>query len=92
MESAIWLGHQRSLSVSKFAKSPIGDFEPQMLAVGLSMDDAEEAIKGLNLDETTHGRVCIAAVNSPLSVTLSGDNKALDAVKEWCEGKNLFAR
>ena len=88
----MWLAYQRSLNVKKFAKSPIGDFEPQMMAVGLSKDDAEKAIKELNLNEATHGRVCIAAVNSPLSVTLSGDKKALDTVKEWCEGKNLFAR
>ena len=92
MESAMWLAYQRSLSVKSFGKSPAGNFEPMMLAVGLSRDDAEAMLRELNLDAVTHGRACVAAVNSPLSVTLSGDKPAISAAQSWCAARNLFAR
>ena len=88
----MWLAYQRSVNTHKFAKSPLGDFEAKMLAVGVSEKDAEAMIEELNLDEMVYGRVCIAAINSPLNVTLSGDGKALEAIQTWCNARNLFTR
>ena len=88
----MWLAYQRSVNTHKFAKSPLGGFEAKMLAVGLCEKDAEAMIEELNLDEMVSGRVCIAAINSPLNVTLSGDGKALEAIQTWCKARNLFTR
>jgi len=92
LDSAMWLAYQRSVNTQKFAKSPLGDFEAKMLAVGLSEKDAIAMMEELNLDESVYGRICIAAINSPLNVTLSGDGKALDAVEAWCKDRSLFTR
>ena len=88
----MWLAYQRAVNTHKFAKSPLGDFEAKMLAVGLSEKVAKAMIKKLNLDEIVYGRVCIAAINSPLNVTLSGDGKALEAIQTWCKARKLFTR
>ena len=80
LDSAMWLAYQRSVNVSKFGKSPLGDFEPKMIAVSLSASGVEDMLKKIDLDEAVHGRVCIAGINSLSSTTLSGDGAALDAI------------
>lgn len=92
LESAMWLAYQRSVSVKQFARSPLGEYEPKMLAVGLSKTDSVSMLEELSLDETSYGRVIIAAINSPLNVTLSGDGNAIDAIQSFCKEKNLFTR
>src|SRR5262249_8473266 len=65
------------------------DLAPQrgrMLAVGLSLDQARQAIAG------REDRVGIAAVNSPTSITLSGDGAALAEVAAELQTKNVFNR
>ncbi|KAI0911302.1 hypothetical protein F4823DRAFT_636623 [Ustulina deusta] len=59
-----------------------------MMAVGLSFDSATD------LCETPKytGRINVAAANSPLSVTLSGDVDAIDEIKAELDAKNTFAR
>ncbi|PYI03687.1 polyketide synthase [Aspergillus sclerotiicarbonarius CBS 121057] len=49
-----------------------------MLAVGISLDQAE----ALCSEAPYAGRVCVAAVNSPASVTLSGDSELISEL-EW---------
>ncbi|KAH8655375.1 type I polyketide synthase [Xylariales sp. PMI_506] len=56
-----------------------------MLAAGLGREDAEKHIEG------TQG-VVVACVNSPDSVTLSGDLVALDEVAAKLENQSIFAR
>ncbi|KAJ6153516.1 hypothetical protein N7470_006475 [Penicillium chermesinum] len=58
-----------------------------MLAAGLSADKAEAY-----LQTTTSGRVVVACINSPDSVTLSGDLPALEEVASRLEQDNFFAR
>lgn len=58
-----------------------------MLAAGLSPDKAEEYLKDLS-----GGRVVVACINSPDSVTLSGDLPALDEVASRLEQDGVFAR
>ncbi|KAL8972024.1 MAG: hypothetical protein Q9197_002976 [Variospora fuerteventurae] len=59
-----------------------------MLAVGTSMEDAEEVCS----DEVFEGRVNVAACNSPSSVTVSGDEDAIIEVAEMFEDENKFVR
>ena len=84
LDSAMWLAYQRSINVGKYAKSPLGDFDAKMIVVNLSESAVKGMLEELQLDETVHGLVCTAAINSPISVTVSGDGKAIDAVESWC--------
>ncbi|KAL7906095.1 putative polyketide synthase [Trichoderma velutinum] len=59
-----------------------------MAAVGLGVDETQEY-----LDRVADvGRVVIACVNSPQSVTISGDNDAVVAVESLCKEDGVFAR
>lgn len=69
------------------AVSPTGQ-AGGMLAVGVSLEDARELVEL----EAFVGRVCIAACNSPDSVTLSGDMDALEEMVEILEDESKFAR
>ncbi|CRG92461.1 Nonribosomal peptide synthetase 14 [Talaromyces islandicus] len=59
-----------------------------MAAVGLSSDAADIAIR----DAKLQGQIRVACINSPESVTLSGDVLAVDAIIAALQLRNLFAR
>jgi hybrid polyketide synthase/nonribosomal peptide synthetase ACE1 len=72
---------------TKLAGGPNG--EPgAMLAVGTSLEDAEEFVALPQFE----GRICVAAANSPTSVTLSGDADAVEEAKEVFDDEGRFAR
>ncbi len=56
----------------------------KMLAVGLSLEKAEEIIT------LYEDQVSIGAINSPSSITLAGDTKALEDIAEVLESENVF--
>ncbi|KAL8824682.1 MAG: hypothetical protein Q9191_004887 [Dirinaria sp. TL-2023a] len=58
-----------------------------MIAIGLGREDSQQAISQLTL-----GKVGIAAVNSPSSVTVSGDIKAIEELEQNLAGQKIFAR
>ncbi|KAL8900164.1 MAG: hypothetical protein Q9192_001207 [Flavoplaca navasiana] len=58
------------------------------MAVGTSMEDAMELCDL----STFEGRLCVAACNSPSSVTLSGDADAIEEAALIFEGEKKFAR
>ena len=58
-----------------------------MLAVGASESQAQDWI-----DEYSSGDVVVACVNSPSSVTLSGDAFAIDGLQAKLQEKEVFAR
>ncbi len=58
----------------------------EMLAVGLSPDEAEEAI------EPFGDSLSVAAVNSPVSVTISGETAAIDRLQAELDGRRIFCR
>lgn len=61
-----------------------------MLALGVGPDEAAELIgSALQLEDVQAG---IAAVNSPKSVTVSGDKIAIEAVERLASDKGIFAR
>ncbi|PKX89224.1 type I polyketide synthase [Aspergillus novofumigatus IBT 16806] len=59
-----------------------------MMAVGCSRDEAEKLIQQSKLD----GTAAVACVNSPSSVTLSGDVDALEQLRAILDERKVFAR
>ncbi|PWY76505.1 polyketide synthase [Aspergillus sclerotioniger CBS 115572] len=59
-----------------------------MAAVGLSSDAASVEIARAQLQ----GQIVVACINSPESVTLSGDEPAVDAIVATLQARNIFAR
>lgn len=58
-----------------------------MMAVGLGEHDVKKYI-----DQTRKGLVCVACVNSPVSTTISGDEVAIDELKQILDEESIFAR
>ncbi|KAF4983054.1 hypothetical protein FZEAL_1454 [Fusarium zealandicum] len=58
-----------------------------MMAVGLGEHDVQQYI-----DQTRKGLICVACVNSPVSTTISGDETAIDELKEILDGESIFNR
>ena len=64
-------------------------FRGLMLAVGLSEQDAQPFIAKI-ADES--GKVVVACVNSPRSVTVSGDRIAVIRLQTILEARQIFVR
>ncbi len=58
----------------------------KMLAVGLPKHEVEELLGPYA------GSVCLAAINSPSSVTVSGDGEALEQIAASLDAKKVFCR
>ncbi|OTB01644.1 hypothetical protein M426DRAFT_212039 [Hypoxylon sp. CI-4A] len=86
-EDAIRIAYFRGVH-AKLAASP-NPHHPRgaMIAVGTSADDAREVCS-----ENFAGRLQVAAVNSSSSVTLSGDEDAVDEAEKFFKSRNTFAR
>lgn len=85
---AMCVAYFRGRFASKM-ESPNGpDKKGAMLAAGMSHEDAEALCE----DEMFAGRVCVAAVNSSSSVTISGDEDAIDEFKMILDDENKFNR
>ncbi|RWA09000.1 hypothetical protein EKO27_g6114 [Xylaria grammica] len=65
----------------------LASLDGAMLAAGLSAEKAEAYLSNLE-----SGRVVVACVNSPDSVTLSGDSLAINEVEARLTGDGVFAR
>lgn len=59
-----------------------------MMAVGISGEAAQDFCR----EAPFKGRICLAAKNSPSSVTLSGDVDAIQEAKEVFDNRKIFAR
>ncbi|KAK1517781.1 beta-ketoacyl synthase domain-containing protein [Colletotrichum costaricense] len=58
-----------------------------MMAVGLGEDDVKKYI-----EQTKTGLICVACVNSPVSTTISGDETAIDELKQILDEESIFNR
>ncbi|RAK99944.1 putative polyketide synthase [Aspergillus ibericus CBS 121593] len=58
-----------------------------MLAIGISADDAQTYI-----DQLQSGKASVACINSPHSVTISGDESAIQELEERVRDKEVFSR
>ncbi|KAI9711405.1 MAG: Type I Iterative PKS [Chrysothrix sp. TS-e1954] len=87
------LSHQDAIAVAYFrgqASSSIAercDLKGGMMAVGLSREEAERYIAKVDT-----GKIGVACVNSPQSVTISGDISAIDQLLSTLEKDRVFAR
>lgn len=85
MKSALGIVYTRGALTTAFQK--IVDRRGGMLAVGLSREEAQPYIELLK-----EGEVVIACVNSPSSVTISGDLPAIEELEVLLSQRNIFAR
>ncbi|KAL1882812.1 putative PKS/NRPS-like protein biosynthetic cluster [Diaporthe australafricana] len=85
-EAAICIAYYRGL-YAKLAGGMDGK-SGAMLAAGTSAEDARELCD----DPDFKGRACVAAINSSVSVTLSGDHDAVQKLKVILEDEHKFAR
>lgn len=88
MKTAVLVALARSRAVEKFGVSQSG-FGPKMMAIGMGLEEAEEMLKEMDIDEEENGKVVVGAINSALSVTLSGDESAINLVKSLCKERSI---
>ncbi|KAK7920492.1 polyketide synthase [Apiospora marii] len=86
-ESAWRVAYSRGVISSK--PSPA---QGAMLAVGCSATEVEPLIKEVNDKLGAEGELVIACYNSPKSLTISGDESKIDALKEVVDAQKVFAR
>ena len=84
---ALCVAYYRGM-VCKLAASPNGNIKGAMLAVGTSMEDATQLCE----DEDLAGRVTVACVNSSSSVTISGDEDAIEELAVLMDEERKFQR
>ncbi|KAL4914772.1 hypothetical protein BDW62DRAFT_219851 [Aspergillus aurantiobrunneus] len=85
---AMCVAYFRGRFASKMESPNGADKKGAMLAAGMSEEDAQS----LCADEIFAGRVCVAAINSSSSVTISGDEDAIDEFKLILDDENKFNR
>ena len=86
MESAMSISYFKGLlTMTIEQKAP--HLQGAMMAVGLSQEDTEAHISTI-----TSGRIVVACINSPLSVTVSGDASAVDELHTRLESEGIFVR
>ena len=84
---AIYIAYYRGLHC-KQAASPNGNIKGAMLAVGTSMEDAVQLCE----EEEFAGRINVAASNSSASVTISGDEDAIEELQVVLDDEKKFNR
>ena len=80
------IAYYRGLATLLF-KTRYPDLRGSMMAVGAGPDDVQPLLKGLKT-----GRAVIACINSPSSITVSGDEDAITELQSVVEGKGFFNR
>ncbi|KAI1759105.1 ketoacyl-synt-domain-containing protein [Hypoxylon sp. FL1150] len=83
-ELAFYRGRCAStLQASEDTENPAGG----MLAVGLSVSEVQKYV-----DRVGNDRVAVACINSPISVTLSGDADKVQVLQEIFQAEGIFSR
>jgi acyl transferase domain-containing protein/NADPH:quinone reductase-like Zn-dependent oxidoreductase/SAM-dependent methyltransferase len=88
-EHALTVAYFRGLHTSRMRKlenAPDG----AMMAAGLSVNAAETEIA--NLPSDLQGKLVVACVNSPSSVTISGNRQAVITLSESLQERGIFSR
>ncbi|EDU46789.1 lovastatin nonaketide synthase [Pyrenophora tritici-repentis Pt-1C-BFP] len=84
---ALFVAYYRGLHC-KLAASPNGNVKGAMLAAGTSLEDATELCE----EEEFAGRISVAASNSSSSVTISGDEDAINELAAVLDDEKKFNR
>lgn len=85
-EDAWKIAYYRGVLSSEL-KTIAPDLDGSMMAAGLSHEKAEEWIS-----KVTDGEVVVACINSPFSVTISGDAQGIDQLLGLLKEEGIFAR
>jgi acyl transferase domain-containing protein len=85
LEGAMALAYRRG-QMTSLLKSSFPSLKGAMIAVGASREAVEPMLKTLS------GYTIVACVNSPYSVTVSGDVSAIDELEKVLQDKQLFNR
>ena len=80
------IAYYRGLATVTF-KEKYPDLRGTMMAIGAGADDVQPLLKTLKA-----GRVVVACINSPSSVTAAGDDEAIDELQRLVEDKGFFNR
>ena len=88
--AAGFLSSSQAILVAYFRGYAVGELRTQgaMMAAGLSPGSAQSLIESKGLQT----QVCVACVNAPESVTLSGSINAIEALMTELQSQNKFAR
>lgn len=86
-EGAMAISYFRGQAAARLAAQQEPDQRGAMLALGISAEEASTLI-----DTYGKGYATVAAVNSPSSVTVSGDQAVIENVHQAAQAKGLFAR
>lgn len=86
-EAAVAVAYFRGLSAVQLSRDHENGQKGAMLALGVSSKVASELVQA-----NTQGYAIIAAINSPESVTVSGDEQAIINIHEMANARSLFAR
>jgi len=87
LEDAMKIAYYRGQCMLSLKQKAVGKPQGTMMAVGASV----ESIRPL-IDAVTKGYVTVACINSPSSVTLSGDVKAVEELQPILTEKSIFNR
>lgn len=85
-ENTMICAYYRGLYMSKGTGTAASTIRGAMMAVGLSESKGRDELKPYA------GRIALAAINSPSSLTLSGDEDAIVELKEKLESRKVFVR
>ncbi|KAG9237456.1 putative polyketide synthase [Amylocarpus encephaloides] len=86
LEDCVAIAYFRGQSILAL-KAQFPEAKGAMMAVGGSADDVRPL-----LDLLKEGRVAVACINSPSSITASGDEKAIQELQDMIEAKQMFNR
>lgn len=88
--SAGYLSSAAAITIAYYRGYVVGKHVSQggMISAGLSEDEALQEIFEAGLQD----RIQVACINSPESVTISGDESAIDAIFRNLERKSIFVR
>ncbi|RDW95260.1 hypothetical protein BP5796_01023 [Coleophoma crateriformis] len=86
LESAITVSYFRGLVTRNIQINSPG-LKGSMIAVGLSREDAEAYIQ-----RVASGKIVVGCINSPTSVTVSGDIGGIEEMQKLLEADSIFVR
>ncbi|KAG9512424.1 putative polyketide synthase, partial [Aureobasidium melanogenum] len=87
LEDAMKIAYYRGQCMLSLKKKAVGKPQGTMMAVGTSAENVRSL-----LDAVTKGYVTVACINSPASVTLSGDVEAVEELQPILTEKSIFNR
>ncbi|KAL4893539.1 putative polyketide synthase [Aspergillus ambiguus] len=88
-KQAMATAYYRAVLVADETQRPLGAAKGAMAAVGLGVEAVQPYLDRLTKE---NGKAVVACVNSPQSVTISGDSDAVQEIEELCKQDGVFAR